>query len=52
MQLETPHGLLTLRQGRVVDAENFRMLRLEALRSHPEVFSADYVPRARRGWRV
>lgn len=24
------------------DAENFRMLRLEALRSHPEVFSADY----------
>jgi ribosomal protein S18 acetylase RimI-like enzyme len=42
MQLETPQGLLTLRQCRSTDVEKYRMLRLEALRSHPEVFSSDY----------
>ena len=40
--IETPNGPLTLRPALEADAENFRALRLEALRSHPDVFSADY----------
>ncbi|HWQ84451.1 MAG TPA: GNAT family N-acetyltransferase [Anaerolineales bacterium] len=42
MQLPTPHGLISLRQSQPADAEEFRLLRLEALLNHPEAFSADY----------
>lgn len=36
------NNFITYRQAAIADAEKFQRLRLEALRSHPEVFSADY----------
>ena len=42
MQLATPQGSVTLRQAQLSDVENFRTLRLEALRNHPAAFGADY----------
>ena len=42
MQLETGCGLVTIRPAELADAENFRALRLQALRDHPDAFSADY----------
>lgn len=42
MQFEASNNIVTYRQATIADAEEFRMLRLEALRSHPEVFSSDY----------
>ncbi len=40
--LATIHGEVVLRAARVEDVEAFRELRLEALRTHPEAFGADY----------
>jgi RimJ/RimL family protein N-acetyltransferase len=41
-RLETKIGTVIIRPGREEDAADYRELRLEALRSHPEAFSADY----------
>ena len=41
MQLATQRGLVTIRPAALADAENFRALRLQALRDHPDAFSAD-----------
>lgn len=41
-ELATPHGTLTIRPTHADDAAAFRDLRLEALRTHPEAFEADY----------
>lgn len=41
MHLETISGKVTIRQAETKDSAAFRALRLEALRSHPEAFSAD-----------
>lgn len=38
----TLRGTITIRLARVDDASAYRDLRLEALRNHPEAFSADY----------
>lgn len=40
--MESHHPPVTIRPARQSDRDNFRTLRLEALRSHPEAFSADY----------
>ena len=40
--IETPRGPVTVRPTREQDAASFRELRLEALRTHPEAFGADY----------
>jgi RimJ/RimL family protein N-acetyltransferase len=40
--LATIHGEVVLRAAHVEDVEAFRELRLEALRTHPEAFGADY----------
>ena len=40
--ITTPHGTVTIRSAREEDAPAYRDLRLEALRNHPEAFSADY----------
>lgn len=40
--ITTPHGTVVIRLAREEDAPAYRDLRLEALRNHPEVFSADY----------
>jgi RimJ/RimL family protein N-acetyltransferase len=40
--INTPRGDVTIRPTREADAVAFRDLRLEALRTHPEVFGADY----------
>ena len=40
--ITTPRGPVTIRATREQDATAFRGLRLEALRTHPEVFGADY----------
>src|SRR4051812_7523280 len=40
--IRTPRGDLTIRPTREEDAAAFRELRLEALRTHPEAFGADY----------
>ena len=40
--ITTPHGTVTIRSAREEDASAYRDLRLEALRNHPEAFSADY----------
>jgi len=40
--ITTPHGAITIRSAREEDAPAYRDLRLEALRNHPEAFSADY----------
>lgn len=40
--LTTIHGEVVIRAARVDDVEAFRELRLEALRTHPEAFGADY----------
>jgi RimJ/RimL family protein N-acetyltransferase len=42
MQLDTGRGSVTIRPAELADAENFRALRLQALRDHPDAFSADY----------
>jgi RimJ/RimL family protein N-acetyltransferase len=41
-RLQTCLGAVIIRTGRESDAAAYRALRLEALRSHPEAFSADY----------
>jgi RimJ/RimL family protein N-acetyltransferase len=41
-RITTPHGLITIRPAQEADAQAYRDLRLEALRNHPEAFSADY----------
>jgi ribosomal protein S18 acetylase RimI-like enzyme len=40
--MNTPRGTVTIRPATVDDAPAYRDLRLEALRHHPEAFSADY----------
>ena len=40
--ITTLRGIITIRQGQERDAQAYRELRLEALRNHPEAFSADY----------
>jgi RimJ/RimL family protein N-acetyltransferase len=40
--ITTPRGTVTIRSAREEDAPVYRDLRLEALRNHPEAFSADY----------
>lgn len=40
--ITTPRGIITIRAGTEEDAPAYRDLRLEALRNHPEAFSADY----------
>jgi RimJ/RimL family protein N-acetyltransferase len=40
--ITTPRGIVIIRQGQESDAPAYRELRLEALRNHPEAFSADY----------
>jgi RimJ/RimL family protein N-acetyltransferase len=40
--ITTPHGALIIRPAVEEDALSYRELRLEALRNHPEAFSADY----------
>ena len=40
--LETPRGEITIRPGQEPDWEQYRALRLEMLRLHPEAFLADY----------
>jgi RimJ/RimL family protein N-acetyltransferase len=40
--ITTPRGTITIRSAREEDALAYRDLRLEALRNHPEAFSADY----------
>ena len=42
IELQTPFGPVGVRPTREADAEAYRELRLEALRTHPEVFGADY----------
>jgi GNAT superfamily N-acetyltransferase len=42
MAIHTPNGAVTIRAARETDVSAFRDLRLEALRDHPESFSADY----------
>jgi RimJ/RimL family protein N-acetyltransferase len=41
--ITTPHGTVTIRLATEEDTPAYRDLRLEALRSHPEAFSSDYV---------
>ncbi|MFZ5821132.1 MAG: GNAT family N-acetyltransferase [Chloroflexota bacterium] len=38
----TPRGAIAIRPARPTDAQAYRSLRLEALRNHPEAFSADH----------
>jgi hypothetical protein len=40
--INTPRGIITLHPVSEEDALSYRDLRLEALRNHPEAFSADY----------
>ena len=40
--INTPRGIVTIHPVREEDALSYRDLRLEALRNHPEAFSADY----------
>ena len=40
--IETPRGPIAIRPTREDDAVAYRELRLEALRTHPEAFGADY----------
>ena len=40
--VETPRGLISIRPAAEADVAAMRDLRLEALRNHPEAFSADY----------
>jgi ribosomal protein S18 acetylase RimI-like enzyme len=47
-QLTTPRGIVAIRPAQEADAPAFRALRLEALRSHPDVFSADYAANERQ----
>lgn len=46
--ISTPDGLVRIRPTRVEDAAAYRALRLDALRSHPEAFGADYTTNAER----
>jgi ribosomal protein S18 acetylase RimI-like enzyme len=41
-EIDTPRGLVTIRPTREDDTVVYRELRLEALRTHPEAFGADY----------
>jgi RimJ/RimL family protein N-acetyltransferase len=41
-KIMTPSGTIIVRPGQEADAPAYRELRLEALRNHPEAFSADY----------
>ncbi len=47
-QIATPNGPLTIRPALESDAPRFRELRLEALRRHPEAFSADLLANERQ----
>jgi RimJ/RimL family protein N-acetyltransferase len=40
--ISTPQGSVVIRLARETDALNYRDLRLEALKNHPEAFSSDY----------
>jgi hypothetical protein len=40
--ITTPRSFITLRPAQEADAQSFRDMRPEALRNHPDVFSADY----------
>jgi len=40
--LDTPRGRIAIRLVRISEVAAFRDLRLEALRTHPEAFAADY----------
>jgi RimJ/RimL family protein N-acetyltransferase len=40
--ISIPHGSVVIRLARETDAQNYRDLRLEALKNHPEAFSSDY----------
>lgn len=40
--IATPHGVIAIRPAREEEALAYRDLRLEALRNHPEAFSAEY----------
>jgi len=42
ISITTSHRTVTIRTAREEDAPAYRDLRLEALRNHPEAFSADY----------
>jgi hypothetical protein len=42
INMATPHGTITLRPVVEADVALLRDLRLEALRTHPAMFSADY----------
>jgi RimJ/RimL family protein N-acetyltransferase len=42
IELQTRQGLVSIRPTREEDAANYRELRLEALRTHPTAFGADY----------
>jgi RimJ/RimL family protein N-acetyltransferase len=42
IELQTPHGAVSLRPTREEDAEAYRELRLEGLRTHSEVFGEAY----------
>jgi RimJ/RimL family protein N-acetyltransferase len=46
--IATPRGPVIIRPGQEADAPAYRELRLEALRLHPEAFSADYDHSARQ----
>jgi RimJ/RimL family protein N-acetyltransferase len=46
--IDTPRGQITIRPTREEDAAAYRELRLEALRTHPEAFGADYQESAAR----
>ncbi|MCL4530034.1 MAG: GNAT family N-acetyltransferase [Chloroflexi bacterium] len=46
--ITTPHGTVIIRQAKESDAQAYRELRLEALRSHPDAFSADYAVNEQR----
>lgn len=41
-QMNTPHGIVTIRLAQVGDAARLRLLRLEALADAPVAFAADY----------
>lgn len=40
--ISTPRGPVIIRLAQETDAPNYRVLRLEALKNHPEAFSSDY----------
>jgi len=40
--LQTPRGMVAIREANLTDAAQFKTLRLDALRENPTAFSADY----------